>query len=281
MTFATASAPDLDDRAFQVIAEFTYKEAGIMLEIEKKHMIQSRLRKRLRDLGISDFQQYSDLLVSDAGNDERRKLISALTTNVTHFFREQHHFDVVAEKVKDLSPGLQSGGRLRIWSAGCSNGQEPLSLAVTLLEANPQAGSQDVKILATDIDPEVIAFARRSVYPMRLADGLPAALKSRFFAAAPTDGPEEHIAPKSMLLDLIRYRELNLLGSWPMKGRFDVIMCRNVVIYFDLPTQERLWPRFREKLAPGGLLMIGHSERIAEPEKFGLIPYGTTTYRAQ
>lgn len=269
----------LDPTSFDAIADLAYRESGLTLVREKSTMVQSRLRHRLRALGLRDFAQYSAFVHSDQGTGERRHLINALTTNVSHFFREPHHFGEMCAHVRDILPDLRAGGRLRIWSAGCSNGQEPLSAAIALLEEIPEVAQFDLRILATDIDGQVIRFARMGCYPQRLLTGLPDTVRDRYFTLQSTIGSELFFKAHPKIISIIRYNELNLLGKWPMKHSFDIILCRNVVIYFDLPTQEVLWPRFHHALGPTGVLFLGHSERIASPQAHQFICIGPTTYR--
>lgn len=271
----------LDAGSFDAIADLAYRESGLILVPEKATMVQSRLRHRLQALGLQDFAEYSAFVNSNSGVDERKNLICALTTNVSHFFRENHHFDDLCALVKKEMTKLRAGGRFRIWSAGCSNGQEPLSAAMTLLDAFPELSSLDFRILATDIDEQVIKLARSGTYSSSILSGLSDEMKSRFFDDTSTSGRGEQFTAKPAVLSLIRHNELNLLGRWPMKQQFDVIFCRNVVIYFDLVTQEALWPRFRKALTPGGKLYLGHSERIADPEAHGFSIDGPTTYIAK
>ncbi|MFK7835804.1 MAG: protein-glutamate O-methyltransferase CheR [Sulfitobacter sp.] len=270
---------DLDPESFRAIADLAYRESGLTLVEEKSSMICSRLRHRLRDLGLQNFSAYTALLKSDDGAKERRHLISALTTNVSHFFREMHHFDTLREEFAKRLPGLRSGGQMRIWSAGCSNGQEAMSTAITLLEHSADAGQLDVRILATDIDPEVVGFAREGVYPERMIRGVSETLLSKYFDRDDSKAGEPFFAAKPALRNLIRVNQLNLLGEWPMTRRFDIVFCRNVVIYFDLKTQTTLWPRMKKTLAPDGVLFLGHSERIADPQAYGFDCTGPTTYR--
>lgn len=279
MKQARPNPSTLDRATFEAIASLAYRESGLTLVPEKSTMVQSRLRHRLHALGMSDFNQYSVYVRSDEGRRERRKLISALTTNVSQFFRETHHFDEMCDGVAQVLPGLRAGGRYRIWSAGCSNGQEPLSAAIALLERMPEIAELDLRILATDIDSQVISFARNGCYSKRQMTGVPNEIARRYFTPRfDADGEEVHKAhPK--LLSLIHYKELNLLANWPMKQTFDTIFCRNVVIYFDLKTQETLWPRFHKALGPDGHLFLGHSERIADPAAHQLDLTGPTTYR--
>ncbi|MEM9969154.1 MAG: protein-glutamate O-methyltransferase [Pseudomonadota bacterium] len=268
----------LDAASFRAIADLAYRESGLTLVEEKASMIQSRLRHRLRDLGLSDFPAYCALVTSEQGKQERQYLISALTTNVSHFFRENHHFDALKGHLAPRLEALRRGGAYRIWSAGCSNGQEALSTAITLLSLDPTLSTRDLRILATDIDAQVVQFARRGLYPKRMMNGLSEQQIVTYF------GPQEHIdgeahhRAKPMLTQMIRFNTLNLLHQWPMKRQFDIIFCRNVVIYFDLETQNMLWPRFQKMLRDDGLLFLGHSERIVHPERFGFRCIGQTTY---
>ncbi|WP_299507984.1 CheR family methyltransferase [uncultured Roseobacter sp.] len=268
----------IDTDSFNAIAELAYRESGLQLAAEKTSMIQSRLRHRLRALGLQDFANYSAFVCSDDGRDERRHMISALTTNVSHFFREKHHFDVLKKQFETvLLPKLKAGGRVRIWSAGCSNGQEALSIAMVLLEVAPDVAKLDLRILATDIDPEVVNFAKQSSYHERLVGGIPTELLHKYFQCV-KQNDEKIYQAGGQLLKLISFRELNLLAKWPMQQKMDVIFCRNVVIYFNVDTQSRLWPRFRNILSPNGILFLGHSERISDPATFGFLSDGPTTY---
>jgi chemotaxis protein methyltransferase CheR len=270
----------LDDDSFRTIAELAYRESGLTLVPQKAAMIQSRLRPRLHALGVRDFSQYATLLASDAGRTERQELISALTTNVSHFFREQHHFEILCQQVARRMPFLEAGGRMRIWSAGCANGQETVSAAIALLERFPGIQAHDLRILGTDIDRCVIRFARIARYPARMLDGLPAGIRLRHFTRHEGDDGDPVYEVSATVKRMIRYNELNILGPWPMRHGFDVVFCRNMVIYFDAPTQNSLWPRLRQVLHQDGLLFLGHSERIGEPARFGFEMAGATTYRA-
>ena len=269
----------LDPKSFQAIADLAYSECGLILSQDKATMIQSRLRPRLRALQISDFETYSNFLGSEEGQSERPELISALTTNVSHFFRESHHFDILCKSVLDRSiEMLRSGGKLRIWSAGCSNGQEACSAAISLLEHAPEVADLDVKILGTDIDRKVVNFARQGCYPAPFLSNVPEPIVERYFTCE-SSGSENLYRVKPIISGMVTYNPLNLLSSWPMRGKFDVIFCRNVVIYFDAETQKKLWPRFREKLVSGGFLFLGHSERIAAPEQYQFKTAGPTSYQ--
>jgi chemotaxis protein methyltransferase CheR len=266
---------------FRKIAEILHSHAGIALHEGKAALVYSRLAKRLRSLGLRSFREYC-ALVEDAGAlDERQAMMAALTTNVTRFFREPHHFDHLRDQVMpELAARARAGGRVRLWSAACSNGQEPYSMAITVLSALPEASRLDVKILATDIDPNMIAEGKVGCYREDSVSPVPLDLRRRWFEkTSAADGKIWSVNQE--LRDMVAFRELNLIGDWPMRGRFDVIFCRNVVIYFDEPTQERIWSRFVPALNPGGTLYIGHSERVSGPATNLLETSGLTTYRVR
>ena len=261
--------------AFDAIAALAHRECGLHIVPEKMMMVQSRLRHRLRALNLRDFESYSALVLSPQGLDERRFMISALTTNVSHFFREPHHFEMLSNALLPrLQRRIKDGDRIRIWSAGCSNGQEPYSIAMHMLRIAPDLAKADFKILATDIDPKVVEFARAGTYRAQLLSGVSEKDRARFF-----QGESDELTVTESIRELVTFRELNLLADWPMRQRFDAIFCRNVVIYFDIETQERLWPRFHNALVEDGVFFLGHSERIATPETLGFKPTGPTAYR--
>ena len=259
---------------FKKIANILHSHAGIALAEGKAALVYSRLAKRLRVLGLRSFRDYCALIDGVEGVDERQAMMAALTTNVTRYFREPHHFDHLREVVMPkLAETARRGGRVRLWSAACSNGQEPYSMAITVLSALPEAANLDVKILATDIDPNMIAEGKAGVYREDAVAPVPLDLRRKWFKKA---GSGWEVADE--LRELVAFRELNLIGDWPMKGKFDVIFCRNVVIYFDEPTQERIWSRFAPVLVPGGTLYIGHSERVSGPAASQFETTGLTTY---
>lgn len=265
----------LTDDVFARLAGIVHRETGIVLPPAKRNMVVSRLSRRLRALGLDDFAQYCRFVESDDGKTELRALISAITTNVTSFFREPHHFETLSNILPDLANKARSGERVRIWSAACATGQEPYSIAVTILERWPDAVDFDVKILATDIDPEAIASARRGVYSNTVVSNAPTILR-RYLVSGPTS---DTVAIADRPRKIVRFEELNLLGPWPFRGTFDVIFCRNVVIYFDATTRSRLWARLADRLVPGGWLFVGHSETIDRSTRIGLVPAGITQYR--
>ncbi len=261
---------------FRKIAQILHSYAGIALADGKAALVYSRLAKRLRSLGLRSFREYCALIEGAEGVDERQTMMAALTTNVTRYFREPHHFDHLRDVVlPPLVERARKGGRVRLWSAACSNGQEPYSMAITVLSALPEAANLDVKILATDIDPNMVAEGKAGIYREEAVAPVPLDLRRRWFKKAPVEGSWE-VADE--LRALVSFRELNLIGDWPMKGKFDAIFCRNVVIYFDEPTQERIWSRFAPLLEPRGTLYIGHSERVTGAATSLFETTGLTTY---
>lgn len=262
---------------FARIAQFLHATTGIRLTDGNERMVYARLAARVLELGLASFSAYVDLATSPSENEERDRLISALTTNTTHFYREGYHFDFLTETIL---PGLirraREGDRIRIWSAGCSTGDEPYSIALCVLAAFPDVASHDVRILATDIDRTALGRAATASYSPNSLRELPASLAEKHFEAV-TD--TNHQRPKAEVRSLIAFRHLNLVGPWPFKGPFDVIFCRNVAIYMDPETQEQVWTAFREVIRPGGHLFIGHSERLSASLKTDFSLVGTTTYR--
>jgi chemotaxis protein methyltransferase CheR len=262
---------------FNTIAKIIHAEAGIALGDNKGQLVYSRLAKRLRLLGLASFHDYCNVITSEDGAVERQAMIAALTTNVTRFFREPHHFEHL--KTAILPPLLQQakqGGRVRIWSAACSSGQEPYSIGMTILSLMPDAGRYDVKILASDIDPNILREGQEAVYPDGAMESVPPALRAKWFV---NSGPGSARVNEE-LRALVTFRKLNLIGNWPMHGLFHAIFCRNVVIYFDAETQAKVWGRFVPLLEPDGALYIGHSERVSGAAERMLRSDGVTTYRS-
>lgn len=262
---------------FRHIAQTLHAHAGIALSEGKAALVYSRLAKRLRLLGLRSFRDYCALIEGVEGVDERQAMTAALTTNVTRFYREPHHFDHLRDHVMpELAARARAGGRVRLWSAACSNGQEPYSMALTVLDVLPEAADLDVRILATDIDPNMVAEGAAGVYSEELLSPVPASGRKHF---EPVAGRPGQFSADATLRRLVSFRELNLIGDWPMRGKFDVIFCRNVVIYFDDATQEMVWSRFTPMMAPGATLYIGHSERVSGPAVSQLQTCGLTAYR--
>lgn len=260
---------------FDCLAAMLLGDAGITLAKSKATLLYSRLAKRLRALGLTEFRQYCELLNDPKEKDERARMLAALTTNVTRFFREPHHFEHLRTDVlPPLIAAAKKGGRVRIWSAACSSGQEPYSIALTILSMLPEVERYDLKVLATDIDPNMVAMGRAGIYSDELLSPVSAPLRHRWFRPCP-DGMEVGDDMRA----LVGFRELNLIGDWPMKGSFDAIFCRNVVIYFSEETQARVWSRFAPLLNPQAYLYIGHSERLSGPAAPSFDAVGITTYR--
>ncbi|MXQ06896.1 hypothetical protein GQ651_03455 [Alphaproteobacteria bacterium GH1-50] len=260
-----------------IIAGIAREDAGLTLPDAKRLMVQSRLARRMRSVGCLSFDDYIALLTASPDAEERRALISVLTTNVTSFFREAHHFETLRTQVLPaLLREAKRGRRLRFWSAGCSTGEEPYSLAMLLLALDPMASDYDIRILATDIDPKVLSKAKSARYEAASLSALPDFYEQALRATRQEDG--SLVMPDSVRR-LVTFRQLNLHAQWPMKGRFDAILCRNVLIYFDFEHQSALWPRFRASLGTEGWLFLGHSERIHPIETSGFIQTGVTTYR--
>jgi len=260
---------------FRRIAAILHDCAGISLSESKATLVYSRLAKRLRSLGLESFRDYCALVASSGGADERQQMIAALTTNVTRFFREPHHFDHLRSQVlPPLLDAARRGSPVRIWSAGCSSGEEPYSIALTILQLMPDAADHDVRILATDIDTNVLAHARTGTYGASNMLQIPGDLRSRWF-----DKDGERWTAGEALRRLIVFNELNLMGDWPMRRKFDAIFCRNVVIYFEEATQARVFSRFLPLMSPAARLYLGHSERISGPAAPSLESDGVTIYR--
>jgi chemotaxis protein methyltransferase CheR len=251
------SAPDLSPDDFRRVRRIAYERAGLAIPAGKEGLVRSRVSKRLRDRRIPSFSAYLDAVEAEDG-DEMVRLIDLLTTNKTDFFREPAHFDFLLEQI--LPAVVATGKPLRIWSAGCSSGEEPYTLSMLLRESLP--ARYDVRILATDICTKVVAAARQGTYTAQQLADVSEARRQRWFTAAP-DGSGT-VVPE--LRAPISFALLNLMADWPMQGPFDLILCRNVMIYFDKPTVTRLVDRFRNLLTPGGHLFIGHSESLTAIE---------------
>lgn len=268
----------LSDAEFNRVKKRVYDIAGISLSDAKRTLVVSRLTKHVKANGQRSFSDYLDFLDRSRNDALDQEFVNALTTNLTRFFREDHHFEHLAGHVGDLiakKPRVTKSGkpRLRIWSAGCSTGQEPYTIALHLLQRYPELKRWDFRILATDIDTSVLARAATGAYPEQELSGLSrerAALFDR-----PGDGT---IRIPAAARELISFKPLNLMEDWPVKGPFDAIFCRNVVIYFDKITQARIFTRLGKVLASDGFLYVGHSENAAYAESpFKLV--GKTVYQ--
>ena len=242
---------------FNEIKSIAYRLTGIKLTDHKKNMIYGRLARRLRKLNLSRFDDYCKIIQQE-NNPEVSEFVNSITTNLTSFFREAHHFEFLS---KELLPRLvqENAGsrRIRIWSAGCSTGEEPYSIAM-VVNSISEIKNWDVKILATDLDSEVVRRANEGVYSTERIETIPVAYKNHFLQ----NKGEDLVRIKPEVGKLITFKQLNLLHRWPMKGPFDIIFCRNVVIYFDKETQKVLFERYAQLLKDDGHLFIGHSESL-------------------
>ncbi len=264
----------LTDAEFKRVAGILRKETGIHLPESKASLVYSRLARRLRSTGLQNFDEYCGFVSSAKGAEELRQMCAALTTNVTRFFRESHHFEHMKNvSLPPLLKAAKAGERVRIWSSACSSGEEPYSIALTVLSMMPDAASYDIKILATDINPHMVAKGKEGAYPAGDATDIPAADQKRWMTVE-----DDTITAKDEVKSLITFKELNLVGDWPMRGQFQIIFCRNVVIYFDDATTSGLWTRFSKLIPEGGHLYVGHSERVNGPAASVLQGAGVTIY---
>ncbi len=258
-------AIQLADRDFDFLCRVIYEQSRIRLGPDKKTLVTSRLAKRLRQLQLPDYHEYCELLRSPAGDGELRFLIDRISTNHTHFFREMKHFDFLRDKVLSpwRAPAKGHQEMFRIWSAACSSGEEPYSLAIHLAEHLAPAGPNTWQIEASDISTRVLEIAERGVYDGEKLGGISPELLHRYFQKGVRQW-QGHFRIKEELRQRVGFHQLNLLkDDYPFARPFDVIFCRNVMIYFDRPTQETLIGRLSERLAPGGYLMVGHSESLS------------------
>ncbi len=268
---------EFSDSDFNYFRKIADRLTGIHLADNKKELVYGRVTRRLRALRLQSFSDYIALLESGDAS-ELEQFTNMITTNLTSFFREMHHFDFLTQDViPTLMKNKPRGSRIRIWSAGCSTGEEPYSIAMALRESIPGLAGWDVKILATDLDSEVLAHGAAGVYADDRVNGIPSIYLEKYFEKG--RGPNAgKVRVKEEVRNMITFRRLNLMENWPMKGPMDVIFCRNVVIYFDKPTQTRLFAKFFNILADDGRLFVGHSEALYKvTDKFELL--GKTVYK--
>jgi chemotaxis protein methyltransferase CheR len=264
MLFATYGAPldmnyTITPKEFEQFRALIYQECGISLNESKKTLLVSRLSKRLRTLELDSFQAYYDLLSGQTESDEFTLLLDLVSTNKTDFFREPKHFDFLREQIL---PTLQSTRRVRIWSSASSSGEEPYTIAMTLYDSVPDPERWDFQILASDISTRVLARAASGVYEGERVRDLPTGLVERHFLKGKGERAGM-IKVKPHLSQMVRFRRINLMDdTFPIKSPLDLIFCRNVMIYFDHPTQTQLVTKFHRYLKPGGYLFIGHSESL-------------------
>jgi chemotaxis protein methyltransferase CheR len=256
----------ITDHELHLFQDLVRREAGISLADSKRQLLVARLSRRLRALGLQTFTEYhAYLMKAENGGDERLRMLDCITTNKTDFFREKHHFDYLRDTVlPQIARRSSHGGlkRLRIWSAACSTGEEPYSIAITLQDAIGHGGGWDIRILASDLDTTVLATAEKGVYANERIQGLPDSVKHAHFLRG--KGPSEgFVRVRPELQRMITFRRINLIEpTWPIRTQFDVIFCRNVVIYFNRDTQKTLFTRMAKQIHPEGYLFVGHSENL-------------------
>lgn len=265
------------DSDFHQLRNLVSEHTGISLSDAKKDLVYGRLSKRVRAHSMDSFADYANFLSQNPG-DELEHFTNAITTNLTSFFREAHHFDFLQRQaLNEIKQRNSHSKRIRIWSAGCSTGEEPYSIAVSLLESFPDLGNWDVKILATDLDTNCVQHARDGVYTEDRVTGIDANQLRRWFEKG-SGALEGKVRVHKKLRELITFKSLNLMREWPMRGPFDIVFCRNVVIYFDKPTQQILFNRMADLMPAGTLLFLGHSESLHNvTDKFELLE--KTIYR--
>lgn len=250
---------ELGDKEFRFLVTFLSRTTGIALNEHKRHMVCGRLSKRLRALKLANFTEYCRLLKSPDGVGEVEHLINAITTNITHFFREPHHFRHLRTVLGERAAEQPRRPRIRLWSAGCSSGEEAYSMAMVMSDAL-RGPDWDALVLATDIDTNMLRRGREGLYPGTAAEAIPEHCRKRLVRRAGNASDKVRVADE--IRSLIHFKRLNLHDPWPMTGPFDAIFCRNVVIYFDKETQRDLFNRFADLLAPGGYLYLGHAESL-------------------
>ncbi|WP_074580432.1 CheR family methyltransferase [Polaromonas sp. JS666] len=256
---ASSAGPDflLTDHDFSKIRTLIHQRAGIALSTQKRQMVYSRLARRLRELRLTEFSSYLRFLEADPHGDEWQQFTNALTTNLTAFFREAHHFPLLAEHAKKCAQPMS------VWCSAASTGEEPYSIAMTLIEALGERAGAAASVMATDIDTQVLAKAQAGIFTMEQVSKLsPARLKRFFLKGAGAQAGKVRIRPE--VAAMVKFEQLNLLDAkWALREPFDAIFCRNVMIYFDKPTQGRILQRFAPLMKPHGLLFAGHSENFS------------------
>jgi chemotaxis protein methyltransferase CheR len=255
----------ISEELFHSFSKLIYSECGINLREGKKSLLQARLNKRLRAVRMHTYREYYDYLTSVAGSNEMFHFLDSISTNLTYFFRESQHFDFLSGiGLRQLleRKAIERSNRIRFWSAGCSTGEEPYSLAMCVLEELDTPGHWDFRILATDISTRVLEQGARGLYPRDRIEKVPPSFRSRYFRKSRSSTEQNSWEVHPYLKEIVTFRRLNLQDSYPFTGQFDCIFCRNVMIYFDKKTQEKLVNRMSEYLNPGGYFFVGHSESL-------------------
>lgn len=248
---------------FVKISRLVYDQSGINLHDGKKELVKARLGKRIRNGNFQSFREYYDYVINDPSGEEMIQLLDSISTNFTHFFRENQHFDYLKNEIIPCLKGGKGNNpkKLRIWSAGCSTGEEPYTIAITLLESLPPGSGWDLKILATDISTKVVAVAQSGIYLKNKMQSLSMDLLKKYFLRGENQW-RNHVKVKPIVKSAVQFQRLNLMESFSFNESFDCIFCRNVMIYFDKETRTQLVNRFYDNLEKGGVLFIGHSESL-------------------
>lgn len=255
------SKPQITKAQYEALCKRLYDLCGINLKAGKEDLVQSRLSKRIYALKLNSFEEYFAYVEKDSTGQELITMIDSLTTNKTSFFREIQHFEFLGKRIL---PHMKSK-RLRIWSSACSSGEEPYSIGILLREEIKSIDSWDIRILATDISTRILKRAHEAVYDEATLQPVPQALRQKYFKTEDSQQGTWRLSPQ--VKNMVRLARLNLMEPFPMRGPFDVIFCRNVMIYFDKPTQSMLANRFYDLLAPGGYLFVGHAESLVGGQK--------------
>ena len=269
---------EFTEKDFNKLRKIANNHTGIIVTDDKYDMYYARLVKRIRVLGLRSFAEYVKYLDANMAT-EFTPFIDSITTNLTSFFREPHHFEMMKSTIiPELCTRSDTVQGLKVWSAGCSTGEEPYTLAITLLEGlEAIRGAPKASILASDIDTTVLAKASRGIYEISRVEGLDTSIKRRWFFRGKGNN-HGHVRVSPELQEIIKFKQVNLMQDWPIKERFHIIFCRNVVIYFDKPTKMKLIDRYAEQLVDGGYMILGHSESLqGMSDRFQTI--GKTIYR--
>lgn len=254
---------ELTETDFTKFSRLVYDQSGISLHDGKKELVKARLGKRIRQGNFRSFRDYYDFVVSDPTGEELIQLLNSISTNFTHFFRENQHFDYLKQEVVPvLKKNMESSRRkIRVWSAGCSTGEEPYTIAITLLEARGSGAGWVPEILATDLSTKVLGFARCGIYERKKTQTLSQDLMRKYFLRGENQW-RDYVKIKPSVKEVITFQRFNLMDALSQKDPFDCIFCRNVMIYFDKETRKALVNRFYNNLEEGGHLFIGHSESL-------------------
>jgi chemotaxis protein methyltransferase CheR len=258
-TTLRSPTPELKEREFEKISQLAYQHFGLDLGADKQSLVVARLGRMLRELGLTSFQEYYDYVRSDRTGAALAVMVDHLTTNHTSFFREPAHFEFLR---KTIFPTLRTRSQIHIWSAACATGEEPYSIAMALLEESPREAAAKVKIKATDISHRVLEKGREGIYSKDRLAAIPLSIRDRYLLKLPGE-PQDRRRFSDSVRSMIEFEHLNLLSTMPPGYLCSVIFCRNVMIYFDRPTQQRLVQRLSQHLEEGGYLLIGHSEGLS------------------